>query len=79
MQNVSKYSNNIGQGTLTEWGGVSSVDLLIGVACFVKKVNYVYNIKSNWESRLIYCYAECRYAEIIIKIMLIVITLVALC
>jgi hypothetical protein len=35
------------QGTLTEGEGSVSVDLLIKVACFVKKVNNVYNIKSS--------------------------------
>jgi hypothetical protein len=33
------------QGTLTEGGRLSTVDLLIVVTCFVKKENKVYNIK----------------------------------
>jgi hypothetical protein len=33
----------------TNWGGrLSTVDQLIKVACFVKKVNNIFNIKRNW-------------------------------
>jgi hypothetical protein len=34
------------QGTLTE-GRLSTVDLLINVACFVMEVNNIFNIKSS--------------------------------
>ncbi len=33
----------------TNWGGrLSTVDLLIEVACFVKKENNIYNMKKSW-------------------------------
>ncbi len=35
------------QGILTEGGSLSTVDLLIKVACFVKNVNDIFNIKRN--------------------------------
>jgi len=34
-------------GTLTEGGRLSTVDLLIRVAYFVKKVNTIFNIKMS--------------------------------
>jgi len=35
------------QGTLTEMEGSGTVDLLIKIACFVTKVNSVFNIKMS--------------------------------
>jgi len=37
----------------TNWGGrLSTVDLLIKVACFVKKANAFFNIKRSWSKRV---------------------------
>jgi len=42
-----KLFYNLGQGTLTEGGRLSTVDLLIMVACFVKNINKIFNTISS--------------------------------
>jgi hypothetical protein len=44
---VTDGPNKLDEGTLTEGGGLSTVDLLIRVACLAKNVNNNINIKTR--------------------------------
>ncbi len=50
QSHLQSFQRQFKQGILTDWEGsiLNTFDLLIKVACFVNKVNYTFNTKTNW-------------------------------
>jgi len=44
---MSKRFVGLGQGILSEKGRLSTVNLLLKAACFVKKENHIFNLKTS--------------------------------